>query len=110
MVSMLNTPLYKYGISLNKLNDYLLAGKPIIFAGNVLNNIIENAQAGITVPPENAKEFAKGLVKLSSLEQQKLDEIKTNAFNYVNENHDIHKLANKFLKVCEINNRERLTI
>ncbi|OCA88271.1 glycosyltransferase WbuB [Bacillus sp. FJAT-27225] len=100
MVSMLDTPLYKYGISLNKLNDYLLAGKPAIFAGNVLNNIIENAKAGITVPPENPEKFAEGIKQLLQLNQDEIDSIKVSSFEYVNKHHNIEKLAEEFLKAC----------
>lgn len=99
-VSMLNTELYKYGISLNKLNDYLLSGKPILFAGKVYNDIVTEAQAGLTVPPEEPKAFAEGLKHLASLSENELLEIKNAGYNYLNENHNIEKLAEKFVKVC----------
>jgi glycosyltransferase involved in cell wall biosynthesis len=101
LVSMLNTSLYKYGISLNKLNDYLLAGKPILFAGNVYNNIVEEAGAGLTVEPENPEAFARGLMKLANLSEEEKLAIKQSSYRYLLENHDIKKLARKFLDVCE---------
>lgn len=102
LVSMLDTPLYKYGISLNKLNDYLLIGKPILFAGKVFNNIVEMAHAGITVEPESPLQFAKGLEKLVSLNEEELSKIKESSYKYVSENHDIEKLADEFLDVCKL--------
>lgn len=106
MVSMLNTSLYKYGISLNKLNDYLLAGKPVIFAGNVLNNIIEASGAGVTVQPEDPMGFAEGIEILLHLSQEDVQQIKDKAFQYVNEHHNIEKLAEKFLNVCSSNTKK----
>jgi len=103
VVSMLNTPLYKYGISLNKLNDYLLVGKPVLFAGNVLNNIIDNANAGITVEPENAEAMANGINELLNLSTEDKERIKESSYKYLVENHDIKKLANKFLDICQLN-------
>jgi glycosyltransferase involved in cell wall biosynthesis len=106
LVSMLDTPLYKYGISLNKLNDYLLVGKPILFAGNVYNNIVSEAKAGITVQPENPIEFAEGLRQLLYLTDMEKEEIKKNSWEYLTNNHDIKKLADKFLEVCSLETKQ----
>lgn len=100
-VSMLDTPLYRFGISLNKLNDYLLSGKPILFAGKVYNNIVEMAKAGITVAPENPREFAEGLDKLLNLTEEEKISIQRNGFAYLKENHDMEMLSNKFLHICQ---------
>lgn len=100
LVSMLNTQLYKYGISLNKLNDYLLSGKPILFAGNVYNNIVGEARAGLTVEPENPEAFAKGLIALANLDEEEQSAIQQSSYEYLSENHDMKKLAQKFLAVC----------
>ncbi|WP_374720797.1 glycosyltransferase family 4 protein [Peribacillus tepidiphilus] len=100
-VSMLDTPLYRFGISLNKLNDYLLSGKPILFAGKVYNNIVEMAKAGITVAPENPREFAEGLDKLLNLTEEEKNSIQRNGFAYLKENHDMEMLSNKFLHICQ---------
>ncbi|PLT35724.1 glycosyltransferase family 4 protein [Bacillus sp. V5-8f] len=101
LVSMLNTNLYRFGISLNKLNDYLMVGNPILFAGKVYNNIVEAANAGITVPPEDPKAFADGLNQLLDLSAEQRQEIKANSFAYLYENHNMEKLAERFIAVCE---------
>jgi glycosyltransferase involved in cell wall biosynthesis len=103
MVSMLDTNLYQYGISLNKLNDYLLAGKPIIFSGRVFNDIVANAEAGITVTPESPEEFAKGLDSLLNLTSEEKQAIKLNGYRYLDEHHNIEKLSDQFLSVCKQN-------
>ncbi|TLS38497.1 glycosyltransferase family 4 protein [Pseudalkalibacillus caeni] len=104
MVSMLDTPLYKYGISLNKLNDYLLVGKPILFAGEVYNDIVGDSGAGKTVPPEDPKAFAEGLNELLKLTDEERIKIRQSAQAYVEDNHDIKKLAERFLSVCQLEN------
>ncbi|MCS7231815.1 MAG: glycosyltransferase [Endomicrobia bacterium] len=58
---LINSPVFKYGISSNKLFDYLASGKPIIFSSNSTNNLVEEAGAGITVPPDNPEELAKAI-------------------------------------------------
>jgi glycosyltransferase involved in cell wall biosynthesis len=102
LVSMLDSPIYQYGISLNKLNDYLLIGRPILFAGNVHNNIVQSAEAGITVPPENVEETIEGLKKLLLLTQEEKMKISNTSHEYVMKHHDINKLAIQFLEVCEL--------
>ena len=59
-----NLPLYKYGISLNKMFDFLAAGKPIVFGGNSETNPVREAQSGIVVPPEDPKSLAEAIIKL----------------------------------------------
>ncbi|MDN4072005.1 glycosyltransferase family 4 protein [Fictibacillus terranigra] len=106
LVSMLDTQLYKYGISLNKLNDYLLIGKPILFAGNVSNDIVAEAKAGKSVSPEKPGEFADGLEELLSLSEDEKEQIARNSYRYVNEKHNITKLADRFLDICAIQERD----
>ncbi|WP_181519558.1 glycosyltransferase family 4 protein [Anoxybacillus ayderensis] len=101
LVSMLKTNLYKYGISLNKLNDYLLAGKPILFAGHVFNNIVAEAHAGLTVEPENPKAFADGVIQLAYLDEKQKLAIQKSSYEYLLNNHDIKKLAKRFVAVCQ---------
>lgn len=107
LVAMLDTSLYKYGISLNKLNDYLLVGKPILFAGNVYNNIVKDAQAGITVEPENPKLFADGIREIFQWNSEQLDKVKESSYAYLNNNHNIEKLAQKFLEVCQLDMKRK---
>ncbi|WHY71614.1 glycosyltransferase family 4 protein [Fictibacillus enclensis] len=109
LVSMLDTTLYKYGISLNKLNDYLLVGKPILFAGNVSNDIVAEAKAGVTVPPEKPGAFADGLVELLHLSGEEKSEIARSSYRYVNDKHNITKLADRFLDICAYRERKAET-
>ena len=55
-------PLYRYGISLNKLYDYLAAGKPLILVGNPANNPVKEVGCGLTVPPRNPEAVAEAIV------------------------------------------------
>ncbi len=55
------TPVHRYGISPNKLADYLAWCKPILFVGNVPNNVVEDAGAGIVVSPFSPEQVADAI-------------------------------------------------
>lgn len=63
----LPSPLYRYGISPNKMMDYLIAGVPIIYANKAANDPVSDAQCGVSVAPANVEEIAGAMRVLASL-------------------------------------------
>jgi glycosyltransferase involved in cell wall biosynthesis len=62
MIFVKKSNLYKYGISLNKLFEYLASSKPIIFSGDVYNDIVKIANAGISVNAENIEKIMNSVL------------------------------------------------
>lgn len=91
-------PLYQYGISPNKLFDYLASQKPIVFAGNVVNNIVDIAKCGLTLPPEDPERLAGALVELSNTPRTILEEMGRNGRKYFLEHHTYQALAERLEK------------
>lgn len=56
--SLMDSPLYKWGMSLNKLHEYLAAAKPIVFGYNQQDNPVQQSGCGYTVPPDNPRAIA----------------------------------------------------
>lgn len=51
----------------NKVFDYMAAGKPVVLAiQGVIQQVVEEVQAGICVPPGDAKAMAEAILTLSS--------------------------------------------
>ena len=94
-------PLYKFGISPNKLIDYMMAGKPIINAIEAGNDPVQDAGCGITVPPENPQAIADAVRQLMALSEEERTAMGMRGQRYVKEHHDYKFLAAKFLKVLE---------
>lgn len=88
-----NYSIYKYGISLNKLFDYLSTGKPTIFSSNAVNNPVEEAKAGITVPPDCPKKLAEAVIMLYEMPEEKRAEMGKNGRNYVEKYYSIPVLV-----------------
>ncbi|MEN3014836.1 MAG: glycosyltransferase family 4 protein [bacterium] len=91
--------VFKYGISSNKIFDYLAVGKPIIFFADVPNNIVEEAQAGVTV--KNIDQIPKAIEYIISLPENELKEMSKRARDYVLQNYSITVLADKLEKVIK---------
>lgn len=62
-----DSPLYEHGISLNKMFDYMAAGKPIIQAMNTPASPAQEAGCAIVCQPEDATSVASAIVTLREL-------------------------------------------
>jgi glycosyltransferase involved in cell wall biosynthesis len=92
-------PLYRFGISANKLYDYMYAQKPIIHSVDAGNNPVEEAECGITVAPEAPQEIADAVMKLYHLTQKERDVLGSKAKAYVLQYHSYAALADKYKKL-----------
>ncbi|MEG0899531.1 MAG: glycosyltransferase family 4 protein [Oscillospiraceae bacterium] len=93
--------IYEYGISMNKMYDYMLAGKPVICAIKAKNNPIENSGCALIVSPNDSLEVAKAIEEIKSMT---VDERKLMGYKgreYVLKNHNYENLAKKYAEVLE---------
>jgi glycosyltransferase involved in cell wall biosynthesis len=91
-----NSSLYRFGISANKIFDYLHASKPIINSSGAKNKIIKDAKAGFSVEPENPKAIAEAIIKLSNLTLEERKKLGRNGREYVEKHHSYEKLAQQY--------------
>ncbi len=85
--------LYRYGISPNKLNDYLLAARPIIYACRSKNDIVGKAQAGRTIAPNDANALAAAIEGMIALPQSARDQMGQHGLAYAKQYCDIAQHA-----------------
>lgn len=96
VIAVLDLPkLYRYGISMNKLFDYLAAMRPIIVASDAINNPVEDAAAGLTVPPANPKALAAAILQIADIPPDERLRMGMAGRNYVEQNHGFNQLAGK---------------
>lgn len=60
-------PLYRFGIAPNKLIDYMMSGRPVLHAVNAGNDLVAEANCGLTVAPESPRAVAEGIIRLMAL-------------------------------------------
>jgi glycosyltransferase involved in cell wall biosynthesis len=94
-------PLYRFGISLNKLTDYLASGRPIVFFGNSTYDPVKDAEAGFSVPPGDPALIADAIEKLVALTPEERIEMGRRGRAYLVEHHNIPELAARLLDVFE---------
>ena len=100
-LSLIDSPLYRFGISLNKLFDYMAAGRVIIFSGNSKNNPIKDADAGYTIEPDDLKQLEQTILDIYSLQQDERNNIGKKIRKYAEENYSISVLTDKLEKLLE---------
>lgn len=62
-------PIYRHGISLNKVMEYLACGCPVVLSADAPGNIVEETGSGICVRPGNPVALARGISELDALPQ-----------------------------------------
>lgn len=100
-VGLQRQPLFRFGVSPNKLMDYMMAGKPVIFAIDAGNDMVAEAGCGVSIPPEDSAAIAKAAEQLAALPQEKLQEMGEKGHRFILENYEYDVLAQKFINVFE---------
>ncbi|MBD5312463.1 MAG: glycosyltransferase family 4 protein [Bacteroides sp.] len=91
-------PLYKYGISPNKLFDYMMSGKPIIHSVAAPNDWVKDGKCGISVEAENADLLTKAIKEIAQLSPDTLDKMGKNGRQFCQSKFNYSFLADKFIQ------------
>lgn len=94
-------PLYVYGITFNKLFEYMMAARPVIYALEAGNNPVAEAGCGVSPGADDPKTVAASIRDLMSLPPAERAEMGRRGQAYVREHHDYLHLAERFLDVME---------
>ncbi|MEG2277930.1 MAG: glycosyltransferase WbuB, partial [Odoribacter sp.] len=92
-----NNPLYRFGISPNKLIDYMMAGKPILHSVNAVNDWVKESESGVSVLAESPEKIARGIEYIFSLDSKTLSEMGEKGKVFAQRNLNYSILANKII-------------
>ncbi|MCH2148226.1 MAG: glycosyltransferase family 4 protein [Phycisphaerales bacterium] len=93
LMPLKQSAVHEYGISPNKLFEYMSVERPVIFAAESSANLINEADAGMTIPPQQPAELARAAVALDQLSQEERDQMGRRGRSWVEANYDLDSLA-----------------
>ncbi len=94
--------LFQYGVSPNKLYDYMYSAKPVLYAiDSGVNNIVKTAECGITVEAENPKDIADGITQFDTMDVLIMEVLGKNGKNYILKHATYDKLAHRYQQLME---------
>ena len=99
-----DSPVFKYGISSNKLFDYMASGRLVIFSAKSPNNPIKEANGGFYIKPESIVELKNVILKIDKLSLEERINMGLNNRNYVKDNYSIPILVDILEKNLKVNN------
>jgi len=93
VVNVEDLPVYRFGISLNKLYDYLASGRPTVIASSAQNNPIADADAGICVPASDPLALASAMRRISEQSAEQRDSMGARGIDHVRRNYTYDALG-----------------
>lgn len=100
-IGLRQQPLFQFGISPNKLMDYMMAGKPIICAIEAGNDPVSECGCGYSVAAESPEAVAGAVTRLLGLTRSEREAMGARGREYVRAHHDYKVLARRFLAAVE---------
>ena len=92
--------LYRFGTSPNKLFDYLVSGKPIIYGIDTVGYTpVRDFQAGLEVPSEDASALSAAVMKLREMPEHERRRMGSSGRRAAFDNHEYAMLAGCLEKV-----------
>ncbi|MEG2174351.1 MAG: glycosyltransferase family 4 protein [Oscillospiraceae bacterium] len=93
--------IYRYGLAMNKLFDYMLAARPVLLAVHCDDTPISSSGCGITVPPGDIEAMCAALQSLRALSLSDRDAMGMCGRRYVLRRHSYPLLAAQFKILLE---------
>jgi len=103
-ISLHKSSVFRFGVSPNKLFDYMRAKLPIIYAIEAGNDPVRDCRCGYSVAPDKPEEIADALVALAALPLQERQAMGQRGYDYGLENHHYPRLADKYLNLLQLRN------
>ena len=87
------SPVFRWGISPNKLFDYMMARLPVVLAVSVDDDPVRRSGGGLAIPPEDPRALADALIRLAELPREEREAMGARGRDYVAREHTYPVLA-----------------
>jgi glycosyltransferase involved in cell wall biosynthesis len=101
-IGLQRQPLFRFGVSPNKLMDYMMAAKPVIHAIEAANDLVAESGCGISVAPENPERIAAAIRRVAAMPLPERKAMGKKGRDYILRHHDYRHLAEEFLTLLNI--------
>jgi glycosyltransferase involved in cell wall biosynthesis len=95
------TPVYRYGISFNKLFEYMAAERPVVFACESAYDPVRGSGAGLTVRPDDPELMAHAFLELADATPEARAAMGAAGRSYVAREHNFERLGETMTAVIE---------
>jgi glycosyltransferase involved in cell wall biosynthesis len=93
--------LFRFGVSPNKLFDYMLAKRPVLYAIDSGNKPVDEAKCGWSIDAGNPQQIANAIRECAQINRAELDRLGENGYRFVMENHTYAHLAKRLISFIE---------
>jgi glycosyltransferase involved in cell wall biosynthesis len=90
-------PIYRFGISPNKLLDYMMAGKPVIHAVDAPGDIVQESGCGISISPDDVDALVNAIQRLMNTSVSEREHLGDLGREFVALRHNYESLSKRFL-------------
>jgi glycosyltransferase involved in cell wall biosynthesis len=97
-IGLARKPVFRFGVSPNKLIDYMMAARPVIHAIEAGNDLVAESGCGISISPEDPAALAQAVRRLMACTPAEREAMGQRGRNYVMLHHDYRVLARRFLE------------
>ena len=91
--------VWQYGQSLNKLIDYMMAGKPVLASYTGYQSMLNEANSGVFVPAGNLLALNSEVLKLSKTPERKRIQMGERGLKWLVSERNYRSLANEYSKI-----------
>jgi glycosyltransferase involved in cell wall biosynthesis len=91
--------LFRYGVSPNKLFEYMAAGLPILFAIDTIHDEVAEAKCGFSIPAQDPPALAALLRQVAQMSKDDLRAIGERGRQYVQRTHTYETLAQEYARL-----------
>ncbi|HQO47591.1 MAG TPA: hypothetical protein PK310_00465 [Paludibacteraceae bacterium] len=78
-----------------------MAGKPIVHAVDAGNDLVQEAQCGISVPSDDVGKIAESIITVATMSADERAQLGKNGREYVLKHHTYDVLAKQFIDILE---------
>ncbi len=97
--SVKDSQVWRYGLSLNKLIDYMMSAKPVIASYNGYPSMVNEADCGRFIPANNVAVLQQTITEYAGMSQEQLNEIGQRGKDWLISHRPYEKIAQEYCQL-----------